>query len=54
MSIKIRFIWYDLWVGIFIDKPRGIVYICPLPTLVIIISKKLPIRDSEGQQGAGC
>jgi hypothetical protein len=33
--IAVRFAWYDLWVGVYIDQPKRIVYVCPLPTLLI-------------------
>lgn len=36
--IKISFAWYDLWIGIYIDKDKRKIYICPLPTLLITIS----------------
>jgi hypothetical protein len=35
--IRVFFAWYDLWVGVFIDRPKRVVYICPLPCLVIRI-----------------
>ena len=40
----IRFIWYDLWVGIYIDIKNKKVYICPLPTLVFIIDIGIIIK----------
>lgn len=33
--LKIYFAWYDLWVGMFIDRVNNRLYICPLPCLVI-------------------
>lgn len=35
--IKVKFIWYDIWIGLFIDTKKKILYICPLPMIVIII-----------------
>lgn len=32
---SIRFAWYDLWVGVFLDAADHILYICPLPMLLI-------------------
>jgi hypothetical protein len=40
MKINIKFIWYDLWLGLFIDKKKAIIYICLIPTIAIIIKKK--------------
>lgn len=31
---ELNFIWFDLWVGIYIDTENNIIYINPLPTLV--------------------
>jgi hypothetical protein len=38
--VKVHFIfaWYDLWVGIFIDRAKRKVYIFPFPTLGIVIT----------------
>lgn len=30
-----RFIWFDLWVGIFVDVQKKRTYFCPLPCFVI-------------------
>jgi len=37
MKISASLLWYDLWVGIFVDRAKRIVYICPLPCVVIKI-----------------
>jgi len=31
-----KFIWYDMWVGIFVDTKKQIIYIAPLPCFIII------------------
>jgi hypothetical protein len=36
--ISIKFIWYDLWMGIYIDTKTKQIYICPLPCIVIKIN----------------
>lgn len=33
MRARPVFAWYDLWVGIFIDRPRRRLYIFPVPML---------------------
>lgn len=33
MKVVFRFIWYDIWIGIYIDRKNGRVYFCPLPCL---------------------
>jgi hypothetical protein len=32
---RARFAWYDLWIGVFIDRRKRVVYVCPLPTLLL-------------------
>ncbi len=34
---KLSLAWYDLWIGIFIDKDNKKIYICLIPTLLITI-----------------
>lgn len=38
--IRIRplFAWFDLWVGVFIDRPRHRVYVFPVPCLGVVIT----------------
>lgn len=31
------FRWFDFWIGVYIDVPAGRAYICPLPTIGLII-----------------
>lgn len=31
--------WYDIWVGVFIDMRKKIVYICLIPCLVLKIER---------------
>jgi hypothetical protein len=45
MKIKFIFAWYDLWIGIFIDREKGWLYILPVPMLGVVI-KLLPIGYS--------
>lgn len=33
MRIKFLFAWYDLWVGLFIDRSKRRVYVLPLPMI---------------------
>lgn len=33
--MKLIFAWYDLWVGVFIDRPNHRVYIFPIPCVGI-------------------
>ena len=34
MKLSVHWLWYDLWVGLFYDRAKRVVYFCPLPTIV--------------------
>ena len=36
-SVRVKFAWYDLWIGAFIDTVKRTLYVCPLPTLLIVL-----------------
>lgn len=38
MRIRVRFVWYDFWIGGYWDKGTKTLYLCFLPCLPIIIS----------------
>lgn len=40
MKINFLFAWYDLWVGVFIDKTKRRIYIFPIPMFGIVITLK--------------
>lgn len=46
MRIRPIFAWFDLWVGVFIDRPKRQVYIFPLPCIGFVISL-VPIGDGH-------
>lgn len=31
---KVFFAWYDIWVGVYVDRDAKAVYVCPLPCVV--------------------
>lgn len=35
MKVAVFLAWYDLWVGLFWDQKKQVLYICPLPCIVI-------------------
>lgn len=39
MRVRVRFCWYDLWVGAYWDRAERTLYVCPLPMLVIRIRR---------------
>lgn len=36
-QVSVRFAWYDLWFGAYWDRKRRRLYLCPLPTVAIMI-----------------
>jgi hypothetical protein len=48
MKITISFAWYDIWVGVYIDRKNRAVYICPLPMLLIKVwQAHKPVPEPE-------
>lgn len=45
--MKIRFLlaWYDLWVGVYIDRKHRRIYILPLPCLGLVIELADPDKS---------
>lgn len=37
LTISLKFLWYDLWIGAFFDRTKKQLYLCPLPCIVIQI-----------------
>jgi hypothetical protein len=37
MRVNLLFKWFDLWVGVYIDRKNRTVYACPLPCIVVRI-----------------
>jgi hypothetical protein len=46
MTVRPIFAWYDLWVGVFIDRPRRRVYVFPLPCVGLVITRTTPTPRS--------
>lgn len=38
VRVRPMFAWYDLWVGVFIDRAKRRVYVFPLPCLGVVVS----------------
>ncbi len=38
MTVRPVFAWYDLWVGVFIDRANRRLYVFPLPCLGLVVS----------------
>ena len=38
MHVTVFFRWYDLWIGLFVDRKGKAVYICPVPMFGIKVA----------------
>ena len=43
MKVKVFFAWYDLWIGLYVDRKGKRAYFCPLPCLVVCFDWNKPI-----------
>lgn len=39
MTIRPIFAWYDMWVGVFVDRPKRRAYLFPIPCIGIVITR---------------
>lgn len=39
-KITFHFLWFDMWMGLYIDTKTGVYYFCPLPMAVFKFSPK--------------
>ena len=37
MTIRPIFAWYDIWVGVFVDRVKRRIYIFPVPCIGVVI-----------------
>ena len=51
MPVKIEpiFAWYDLWVGVFIDRPKRRIYVFPVPCLGIVIQLRTALGGPDAK-----
>lgn len=35
MKVTVKFAWYDMWMGAYWDREARILYVCPLPMLLV-------------------
>lgn len=44
MKLAVQAKWFDLWVGAFWDRQARVLYVCPLPMLVLRVSFRSAVR----------
>lgn len=49
MKIRPIFAWYDLWIGVFIDRSKRRVYVLPIPCVGFVV--ELPARRTSNPEG---
>lgn len=37
--VRLYFAWYDLWIGAYWDRKRRVLYVCPLPCIVVEVAR---------------
>jgi hypothetical protein len=42
MSVRLSIAWYDLWIGAYWDRRERVLYVCPLPCLLLTIREAKP------------
>jgi len=47
MKARVFLAWYDCWIGGYYDRKRRVLYICPLPMIVIEIQMSIKRGESE-------
>lgn len=53
MKVSIFFAWYDIWIGVFIDRKKRAVYVCPVPCLVFKFTRPESMTAKEFKEGLG-
>ena len=38
MKFSLKFLWFDFWIGAFYDRVKRVLYVCPLPCVVLKFS----------------
>lgn len=49
-SIKFIFAWYDLWIGLFIDRKKKLIYFFPVPMFGIVYKYGYRIYNQTQQK----
>lgn len=41
VDFYLRFKWFDLWVGAYVDRAKRTLYVCPLPCVVLVFERQV-------------
>lgn len=52
-SVSVGFAWYDLWIGAFYDRAKRVLYVCPLPCLLVTVRLR-PASPAHVEQRWAC
>ncbi len=47
MTVRPMFAWFDLWIGVFVDRPRRRVYVFPFPCFGLVFTASPAEGDDE-------
>lgn len=45
MKVRFFFAWFDMWVGVFVDRKKRRVYVLPLPCTGVVIEWGIERRE---------
>jgi len=48
VKFSIQFLWYDFWVGGFWDRTKRVLYVCPIPCVVLKFDFKKQCPECKG------
>jgi hypothetical protein len=51
--VECFFYWPDMWVGAYYNQESRVLYICPLPMLVLKIFRRIKLSENQVEQIAG-
>lgn len=46
-NIRFKLVWYDIWIGIYVDKAKGKLYFCPFPCCCFIINLRPVSKEAK-------
>jgi hypothetical protein len=47
MNVRLFFAWHDAWIGAYYDRSEGVLYVCPLPCVVLMFSRSRSAQEKD-------